>query len=124
MTVDEIRQEAQGLAVWDLQNQHFFSDGARRVGDMYLDGTVHFYVAAWMVDDEQIIRPADPYVFRVCDTYHQLYIDNFYDSDRRLYGYGRFSRPRGGGQFSRLRGDGQFSRVTVTERRFYQIQAK
>ena len=75
MTDDEIRQEAQGLAVWDLQNQHFFSDGARRVGDMYLDGTVHFYVALWMVDDEQIIRPADPYVFRVSDTYHQPYID-------------------------------------------------
>ena len=31
--------------------------------------------------DERIIRLADPYVFRVSDTYHQLYIDYFYNSE-------------------------------------------
>ena len=81
MTVDEIRQEAQGLAVWDLQSQHFFEDGARRVGEVYPDGTIHFDVAPYTVNDERIIRLADPYVFRVSDTYHQLYIDYFYNSE-------------------------------------------
>ena len=27
MTVDEIRHEAQRMAVWDIQSQHFFDDG-------------------------------------------------------------------------------------------------
>ena len=33
------------------------------------------------MDDKRIIRPANPSVFRVSDTYHQLYIDYFYDSE-------------------------------------------
>ena len=32
-------------------------------------------------DDERIIRPADPYVFRVRDEYHQLFIDHYYDGE-------------------------------------------
>ena len=81
MTVDEIRHEAQRMAVWDIQSQHFFDDGARRVGELYPDGTVHFDVVPNMVNDERIIRLADPDVFRVSDTYHQLYIDYFYNNE-------------------------------------------
>ena len=33
------------------------------------------------MNDERIITLADPYVFRVSDTYHQLYIDYFYNSE-------------------------------------------
>ena len=51
---------------------------------MHQDGTAHFYVAPWTVGDERITRPADPYAFRVSDTYHQLYIDYFYDSEDYL----------------------------------------
>ena len=81
MTVDEISHAAQRMVVWDRQSQHFFDDGARRVGELYPDGTVHFDVVPNMVNDERIIRLADPYVFRVSDTYHQLYIDYFYNSE-------------------------------------------
>ena len=46
MTNEHIKREAQNLAVWDLQGQHFFGDryDARRVGNMYKDGTVHYHV--------------------------------------------------------------------------------
>ena len=81
MTVDEISHAAQRMVVWDRQSQHFFDDGARCVGELYPDGTVHFDVVPNMVNDERIIRLADPYVFRVSDTYHQLYIDYFYNSE-------------------------------------------
>ena len=81
MTADEIRHASQEIAVWDLQSQHFFEDGARRVGEVYPDGTIHFDVAPYTVNDERIIRLPDPYVFRVSDTYHQLYIDYFYNSE-------------------------------------------
>ena len=81
MTVDEISHAAQRMVVWDRQSQHFFDDGARRVGELYPDGTVHFDVVPNMVNDERIIRLADPDVVRVSDTYHQLYIDYFYNSE-------------------------------------------
>ena len=32
-------------------------------------------------DGERIIRPANPYVFRVRDEYHQLYINHYYDGE-------------------------------------------
>ena len=48
---------------------------------MHQDGTAHFYVAPWTVGDERITRPADPYAFRVSDTYHQFYIDYLYNSE-------------------------------------------
>ena len=81
MTVDEISNAAHRIAVWALQSQHFFEDGARRVGEVYPDGTMHFDVALYTVNDERIIRLADPDVVRVSDTYHQLYIDYFYNSE-------------------------------------------
>ena len=42
MTNEQIKREAQNLVVWDLQGQHFFGDryDARRVGNMYKDGTL------------------------------------------------------------------------------------
>ena len=60
------------------------NNGARRVSNMYQDGIVNFHVAPYSVDDKRIIRPANPSVFRVSDTYHQLYIDYFYDSEDYL----------------------------------------
>ena len=81
MTVDKVSHAAQRMVAWDLQSQHFFDDGARRVGEMYPDGTAHFDVAPYTVNDERIIRLADPDVVRVSDTYHQLYIDYFYNSE-------------------------------------------
>ena len=33
------------------------------------------------MDDKRIIIPANPSVFRVSDTYHQLYVDYFYNSE-------------------------------------------
>ena len=43
---------------------------------MYEDGTVHYHPVS---GDEQIIRPANPYVFRVSDGYHELFINHYYD---------------------------------------------
>ena len=78
MTNEQIKREAQNLAVWDLQGQHFFGRrfDARRVGNMYVDGAVHYHPLS---GDEQIIRPANPYVFRVSDGYHELFINHYYD---------------------------------------------
>ena len=78
MTNEQIKREAQNLAVWDLQGQHFFGRrfDARRVGNMYEDGAVHYHPLS---GDEQIIRPANPYVFRVSDGYHELFINHYYD---------------------------------------------
>ena len=79
MTNEQIKREAQNLAVWDLQGQHFFGDryDARRVGNMYKDGTVHYQ--GIKEGNEFIITPADPYVFRVSDEYHELFINHYYD---------------------------------------------
>ena len=79
MTNEQIKREAQNLAVWDLQGQHFFGDryDARRVGNMYKDGTVHYQGIT--EGNEFIITPADPYVFRVSDEYHELFINHYYD---------------------------------------------
>ena len=73
MTNEHIKREAQNLAVWDLQGQHFFGRrfDARRVGNMYEDGTVHYHPVS---GGEHIIRLANPYVFRVSDGYHELFI--------------------------------------------------
>ena len=43
---------------------------------MYEDGTVHYYPVS---GGERMIRPANPYVFRVSDGYHELFIDRYYD---------------------------------------------
>ena len=49
---------------------------------MYTDGTIHYYELTHTVpDDERNIRPSDPYVFRVRDEYHQLFIDHYYDGE-------------------------------------------
>ena len=79
MANEEIKRKAQNLAVWDLQGQHFFGDrfDARRVGNMYKDGTVHYQ--GIREGNEFIITPADPYVFRVSDEYHELFINHYYD---------------------------------------------
>ena len=79
MTKEQIKQEAQNLAVWDLQGQHFFGDrfDARRVANMCTDGTVHYQGIA--EGNEFTITPADPYVFRVTDGYHELFINHYYD---------------------------------------------
>lgn len=91
MRNDEIRQEAQRLAVWDLQSQHLC--GERYVGGMHKDGTIHYYDdenrieyqdehgMIHSVPGERIIRPNDPYVFRVRDEYHQLFIDRYYNGE-------------------------------------------
>ena len=78
MTNEQIKQEAQNVAVWDLQGQHFFGRrfDARGIGSMYEDGTVHYHPVS---GDEQIFRPANPYVFRVSDGYHELFINHYYD---------------------------------------------
>ena len=78
MTNEHIKREAQNLAVWDLQGQHFFGRrfDARRVENMYENGTVHYHPVS---GGEHIIRPANPYVFRVSDGYHDLFIDHYYD---------------------------------------------
>ena len=55
--------------------------GERYVGDMQKDGTILYTEPPHTVDDERIIRPADPYVFRVRDEYHQLFIDHYYDGE-------------------------------------------
>ena len=47
---------------------------------MYKDGTVYYHVHAITEDSgERIIRPADPYVFRVSDGHHELFIKHYYD---------------------------------------------
>ena len=85
---EEIRKEAKRLAVWDLQNQHLC--GERYVGDMHEDGAIHYYGDSTVQytdengithieAEELIIRHSSPYVFRVSDEYHQLYIDHYYD---------------------------------------------
>ena len=48
---------------------------------MHTDGTIHYFEPPHTVDDERIIRLADPYVFRVRDEYHQLFIDHYYDGE-------------------------------------------
>ena len=58
MKNEEIRQGSQRMAVWDLHIQHLY--GERYVGDMHTDGTIHYYEPPHTVDDERIIRPADP----------------------------------------------------------------
>jgi hypothetical protein len=79
MKNEEIRQESQSLAVWDLHRQHLC--GGRYVGDMYRDGTIHYFEhdSSYTMDEERIIRLDDPYVFRVRDDYHQLFIDHYFD---------------------------------------------
>ena len=79
MRNEEIRLESQRLAVWDLHTQHL--RGERYVGNMHTDGTIHYFEPPHTVDDERIIRLADPYVFRVRDEYHQLFIDHYYDGE-------------------------------------------
>ena len=44
---------------------------------MYKDGTVHYQGIT--EGNEFIITPADPYVFRVSDGYHELFINHYYD---------------------------------------------
>ena len=63
------------MAVWDLQSQRL--SGERFIGDLYDDGTIHYYVSPYTTGCERIIRAraTDPYIFRVRDEYHQLYID-------------------------------------------------
>ena len=47
---------------------------------MYKDGILHYYVTHIIDGDaERIIRPADPYVFRLSDGYHELFIKHYYD---------------------------------------------
>jgi hypothetical protein len=79
MKNEDIRQESQRLAVWDLHRQHLC--GGTYVGDMYMDGTIHYFEhdGSYTMDDERIIRLDDPYVFRVRDEYHQLFIDHYFD---------------------------------------------
>ena len=59
---------------------------------MHEDGTIHYYADEWIeyYDDngmknieqsERIIRVNDPYVFRVRDEYHQLFIEHYYDGE-------------------------------------------
>ena len=79
MRNEEIRQESQRLAVWDLHSQHLC--GERYVGTMHTDGTIHYYEAPYTEDDERIIKPANPYIFRVRDEYHQLFINHYYDGE-------------------------------------------
>ena len=43
---------------------------------MYEDGTVHYHAVS---GGEHIIRPPNPYVFRVSDGYHELFINHYYD---------------------------------------------
>ena len=78
MTNEQIKREAQNLAVWDLQGQHFFGRrfDVRRVGNTYEDGTVHCHPVS---GDEHIIRPPNPYVFQISDGYHELFIKHYYD---------------------------------------------
>ena len=35
--------------------------------------------SSYAMDEERIIRLDDPYVFRVSDEYHQLFIGHYYD---------------------------------------------
>ena len=76
---EHIRRESQRVAIWDLHIQHLC--GERYFGDMQKDGTILYTEPPHTVDDERIIRPADPYVFRVRDEYHQLFIDHYYDGE-------------------------------------------
>ena len=55
--------------------------GERYVGDMHTDGTIHYFETSHTDNDERIIRPVDPYVFRVRDEYHQIFIDHYYDGE-------------------------------------------
>ena len=79
MKNEHIRRESQRVAIWDLHIQHLC--GERYFGDMQKDGTILYTEPPHTVDDERIIRPADPYVFRVRDEYHQLFIDHYYDGE-------------------------------------------
>ena len=79
MKNEHIWRESQRVAIWDLHIQHLC--GERNVGDMQMDGTILYTEPPHTVDDERIIRPADPYVFRVRDEYHQLFIDHYYDGE-------------------------------------------
>ena len=67
------------MAVWDLHRQHIC--GGTYVGDMNMDGTIHYFEhdSSYAMDDERVIRLDDPYVFRVRDEYHQLFIDHYFD---------------------------------------------
>ena len=67
MTDDESKEEAQRMAVWDLQSQRL--SGERFIGDLYDDGTIHYYVSPYTTGCERIIRAraTDPYIFRVRD---------------------------------------------------------
>ena len=56
--------------------------GERYVGDMHTDGTIYYYKSPHVVPGgERFIRLVDPYVFRVRDEYHQLFIDHYYDGE-------------------------------------------
>ena len=79
MKNEHIWRESQRVAIWDLHIQHLC--GERNVGDMQMDGTILYTEPPHTVDDERIIRPADPYVFRVRDEYHHLFIDHSYDGE-------------------------------------------
>ena len=48
---------------------------------MQEDGMVLYHVAPYTAADERFIRPAHPYVFRVNEEYHQLFIDHYYDGE-------------------------------------------
>ena len=48
---------------------------------MHTDGTINYFEAPYASKDERIVRIDDPYVFRVRDEYHQLFIDHYYDGE-------------------------------------------
>ena len=79
MKKEEIKREPRRLAVWDLHSQHL--RGKRYVGAMHTDGTINYFETPCTENDDSIIRPADPSVFRVHDEHHQLFIDHYYDGE-------------------------------------------
>ena len=50
---------------------------------MQENGTIHYFEAPYGDERlaERMISIGDPYVFRVSDEYHQLFIDHYYDGD-------------------------------------------
>ena len=66
---------------------------------MHEDDTIHYYADDWieyydddgmkrMEQTDRIIRVNDPYVFRVRDEYHQLFIGHYYDGEDYTSGDG------------------------------------
>ena len=75
-----IRKAFQRLAIWDIEKQHL--SGKRYFGDMQENGIISYCEV--MKDyscESRTIKPANPYVFRVRDEYHQLYINHYYDGE-------------------------------------------